>query len=90
MAIKNGLSRETGNIGYIRHRIKTNKEKKKTKKNRTQKLKRRAKKNGNVRLMLTCGKNSYKLREKKKYNMVVIETLIYISNVLFLDETRLR
>ena len=40
--------------------------------------------------MLTCGKNSYKLREKKKYNMVVIETLIYISIVLFFDETRVR
>ena len=56
MALKNGLSRETGNIGYIRHRTKTKKERKK---NRTQKLKRRAR-NGNVRLMLTCGKNSYK------------------------------
>jgi hypothetical protein len=38
--------------------------------------------------MLTCGKNSYKLREKKKYNMVVIETLIYISIVLFFRGTK--
>ena len=32
-AIKNGQSRETGNIGYTRHKTKTNQNKKKNKKN---------------------------------------------------------